>query len=468
MTPVLRRLLAAFAAASLAAAPVAGRSTASGAPAARPAAAPHAGAHVPHAPGVFAFVDVTVLPMDRERVLERHTVVVRDGRIVAVGPAAETEVPEDAVRIDGRGRWLLPGLAEMHGHLPGPQWPPGLAEHVLVLYAANGVTTVRGMLGHPDQLVLRDRIEGGELIGPRLFVGSPALGGNAVTTPEAARRLVLEHAESGYDHLKVHEGLSRPVFEAIAEAAKRAGLPFAGHVSDAVGAWDALAAGQSTIDHMDGMVEAADGGRRTAELVEAVKRAGAGVVPTQVLWETFSLARTPEELLAERPETRYLPAQMVRGWIDSQRQLRSEVTDPAGGAALVEARRRLLGALAAGGARVLLGTDSPQLFSVPGFSIHREMRAMIAAGMTPWQVLAAGTRDVALHLDADAGTVEVGRRADLLLLEADPLADVASVQRRAGVMVNGRWLPAEELERRLAEIAEAYAGDRPEGEAAGR
>jgi imidazolonepropionase-like amidohydrolase len=187
-----------------------------------------------------------------------------------------------------------------------------------------------------------------------------------------------------------------------------------------------------------------------------------------VLWETYSLARTPEELLAERPETRYLPAQMVRGWIDSQRQLRSEVTDPAGGAALVEARRRLLGALAAGGARVLMGTDSPQLFSVPGFSIHREMRAMIAAGMTPWQVLAAGTRDVALHLDADAGTVEVGRRADLLLLEADPLADVASVQRRAGVMVNGRWLPAQELERRLAEIAEAYAGDRPEGEAAGR
>jgi imidazolonepropionase-like amidohydrolase len=344
--------------------------------------------------------------------------------------------------------------------------PAQLAERVLFLYAANGVTTVRGMLGHPGQLVLRERVASGELLGPRLVVGSPALGGNGVTTPEDARRLALDYDEAGYDHLKVHEGLRREVYDAIAETAKRAGLPFAGHVPDAVGAWDALAAGQSTIDHMDGMVEATEDGRRTAELVEAVKRAGAGVVPTQVLWKTFSLAPAPEELLAERPETRYLPPDMVRGWIESQRQIRSEVTDPAQGTALVAARRELLRALAAGGARVLLGTDSPQLFSVPGFSIHREMQAMVESGMAPWQVLAAGTRDVAIYLgeSSESGTVEIGRRADLLLLEADPLADVAHVARRAGVMVNGRWLPEEDLERRLAEIAEAYAADRPEGE----
>jgi imidazolonepropionase-like amidohydrolase len=476
MTSVLLRLLPACAAAGFLGVPATGaaalRSPALAPPtaaAARTAPPPGAPA-APESPETFAFVDVTVVPMDRERVLEGHTVVVRDGRIVAVGPAGTVDVPADAVRIEGRGRWLVPGLAEMHGHLPGPQWPAGLAERVLLLYAANGVTTVRGMLGHPDQLTLRDRIARGDLVGPRLFVGSPAMGGNGVTTPEQARRLVQEYAEAGYDHLKVHEGLSRPVFDAIAEAAGRAGLPFAGHVSDAVGVWNALGAGQSTIDHLDGMVEATEGGRRTAELVEAVKRAGAGVVPTQVLWETFSLARPPEELLAERPESRYLPAQMVRGWIEAQRELRAEVTDPAEGPALVEARRRLLGALSSGGARVLLGTDSPQLFSVPGFSIHREMRAMVEAGLTPWQVLAAGTRDVAVHLDLadESGTIAVGKRADLLLLEADPLADVGNVARRAGVMLNGRWLDAAELDRRLADVADAYAADRPEGEAGAR
>ena len=148
-----------------------------------------------------AFVDVSVIPMDRERVLEHYTVVVRDGRIVAFGPVGDIQVPRGAARVDGRGKYLMPGFAEMHGHLPNPQAPgttPELVESVLFLYVANGVTAVRGMQGNPGALVIRDRIARGELVGPRLWVAGPALGGSALT-PDSARRLVEAQRTRGRD-----------------------------------------------------------------------------------------------------------------------------------------------------------------------------------------------------------------------------------------------------------------------------
>lgn len=406
-----------------------------------------------------AFVDVTVLPMDSERRLEHQTVVVADGRIRAVGPAAEVAIPPGATRIDGRGRFLLPGMAEMHAHLPGPSTPRELVERVLFLYVANGITTARGMLGNPEHLALRDRIARGEVLGPHLYVAGPALGGNTARSPEEGRRLVAEQHAAGYDHVKIQEGLTLETYDAIAAAARAAPIAFVGHVPDAAGLAHVLASGQATVDHFDNFAATldADGEVTNAEvgaLVAAARNAGVWAVPTMALWETFR-SDEPVASLRQRPELRYVPAQWVENWSVAVASLRGNTPDPAPGARELEIRRRVLKAAADSGMGLLFGTDSPQLFSVPGFSIHREARVMAAAGLTPFQILAAGTRNVAdfYRARAEFGTVTVGCRADLLLLEADPLLDIANLERRAGVMVAGRWLDGAEIDRRLAAIA---------------
>lgn len=405
----------------------------------------------------YGIVGVTVVPMDRDRVVPDQTVIVRDGIIAAMSATDRTDVPQDAERIDGRGKFLMPGLAEMHGHVPGGNAPPAYTEAVLFLYVANGVTTVRGMQGHPAQLALRDRIARRELLAPRLYVSSPAMTGNGVQTADQAERLVREYHAAGYDHLKVHEGLTAEVYDAIARTARELGIPFAGHVTNAITAFDAMVSGQASIDHLDNMLEAIEfSDARIPELVEAAVRANTGVVPTEVLWETAFLAPPPaDRLRADRTELRYMPRQQVESWVRQQEQSRANASDPAEARRIIALRRRLIAALYDGGALLLLGTDSPQRFSVPGFSIHREMQVMVEAGLSPYAVLVTGTRHIARYFgtEEETGTVAVGKRADLLLLEANPLEDVANVGRRAGVMVNGRWLPEREIEERLARMA---------------
>ena len=410
--------------------------------------------------GVTAFVGVNVLPMDAERVLEGHTVLVRDGRIEAVGPAAEVAVPAGATRIDGAGRWLIPGLAEMHAHVPGAQASEAAMEELMFLYVANGVTTIRGMLGAPNQLALRDRLARGELLGPTLYVGAPSLNGNSAPDAATAERLVRAHREAGYDFLKLHPGLSRAAYDAIVRTAREVGTTWAGHVSEAVGIDHTLATRQSTIDHLDGYLPAAGDPERLRALVAATVEAGTWNVPTMYLWESFLSSDGPERWMA-LPEMRYVSPQQRAGWENQKRGVmaqQADVTEEAR-AREVRQRRELLKALSDVGARILMGTDSPQLFNVPGFALHRELRVMADAGMSPYRVLESGTRNVALYaaedlgLDGSFGTVAPGMRADLVLLTADPLADVGNVARRAGVMVAGRWIPEEEIQRRLAGIA---------------
>ena len=429
---------------------------------------------------VIAFVNVNVVPMTSDRVLEQQTVLVDEGRISDIGPMSQITVPTGATRIDGTGRYLMPGLTETHGHLPSPGMPVEVTENVLFLYVANGVTTVRGMQGSDSQIPLREWIRTGNLIGPQLVLGSPSMSGTSVTTPEQAEALVRRYDEAGYDLVKVHEGLAPEVYDAIAGTAGQLGMPFAGHVSDRVGLFHALDVGQSTIDHLDNYVEALvpegqdleepPGLRGAHELLERIDEsridllvqktleADGSVVPTMVLWESGIYATRPSEaLLEERPEVAYMPQEMVERWIEAV-DARVEAADPEAMMRLAALRRRILKALYDGGVRILLGTDSPQIFSVPGFSIHREMKLYTEVGMTPYDVLAAGTKVVGEFLNGNFGTIEVGQRADLLLLEANPLEDVANVSKRAGVMVNGEFITEEAIQKRLKEIAAYYEG----------
>lgn len=415
-----------------------------------------AGAQLPAVPPqrTTAFVNVTVVPMDRDRTIAGQTVIVREGRIASIGPASSTTVPSDALRIDGQGKFLMPGLAEMHGHVPAQAGP--LANATMFLFVANGITTVRGMQGSPFHLTFRDQIARGEVLGPRFYAAGPQMAAN-IRTPAIGDSVARAQKSAGFDLLKIQEGMPRASYDAVVATARNVGIPFGGHVPDEVGLWHALEMKQGTIDHLDNFMEAITKDTTIAIIAAATKRAGVAVVPTMPLWEMLYIPPDSASV-AGRAELRYMPKATVSGWF---RNIASggRVQGDSARRAWRATRMGILTALHRAGVPILLGTDAPQVFSVPGFSIHREMAMMVEAGMTPFEVLQSGTRNVATHFgtSAQTGTVEVGRRADLILLDANPLTSVANVQRRTGVMVNGRWLPESEIQRGLSALASQYA-----------
>lgn len=430
---------------------------------------------------VIAFVNVNVVPFDRERILEGQTVIVVDGRIAQILPADKTKVPAGALEIDGRGKYLMPGLADMHAHLyPGTGQADDLASQQLQLFLANGVTTIRNMIGKPEHLALRERVAKGELVGPAIYTAGPPLLGNNVPTPEAAEQAVVEQKKAGYDLLKVHEGLSPETYAAIVATAKRVGIPFAGHVTATVGLKRALEAQQTSIEHLDGYLQAlvADDSpvkptpsqvvlgpvlqhideSKLSVLAQATRKASVYNDPTLTLFKLIVSDAKPEDLL-KWPEMQYVPAKMREAFA---KQKQSTMGNPAPASErqrYIELRNRVLIALHAAGAKLLIGPDSPQFFLVPGFGTHRELQSFVEAGLSPYAAIEAATRNPAEYFaevtktSRQFGTVEVGLRADLLLLDANPLQSVDNLSKRSGVMVRGRWLPESELRKMLENVA---------------
>ena len=437
------------------------------------------------APGTIAFVGVDVLPMSAPGVVEDQTVVVVDGVITEVGASADVVVGQGATVIDGDGRYLMPGLAEMHAHVPPGNDPPRDAvEDILFLYIANGVTSIRGMLGSAYQIPLAEEIRRGEVLGPNFYVGAPSINGNSAPTPEAAERLIREHAAAGYHLQKIHPGVSREAWDRMVAVAEEVGLTFGGHVPADVGLVHAMETGMSTVDHLDGYVQAVASDDVVAQintglpislerLVEGVDESKIDeivalsvehdvyVVPTMYLWENLYGTEDPEPFLSQ-PEMIYVSAQQRQGW--RQQAQGSPRGSPEAVAAFFEVRDRILKALADAGAPVMMGTDSPQMFNVPGFALHREIDEMAGAGMTNQQILESGTvvvgRYVREHLGLDEafGTIAPGQRADLVLLGSNPLADLDNLTDRVGVMVRGQWVSREEIDAGLEALAAKHAG----------
>ena len=402
---------------------------------------------------------VNVIPMTSAAVLRDQSVRIKDGRFVEIG---KVKVPAGAIRVDGKGKYLTPGFGEMHGHIPPPTAPRQLVEDVLFLYVANGVTTVRGMLGYPGQLELREKAKRNEIVAPNLYLAGPSFSGATVKNVAQAVERVKQQKAEGWDLLKIHPGVPRDAYDAMAETARAVGIRFSGHVPAEVGILHALDQQQETIDHLDGYIELLDkqgapiSDAQMLGLAQKTKQAGAWVVPTMALWETIIGARDAASLHA-MPELRYMPKATVTQWKEafagrqSTPMFSREKVDR-----VARDRKRLLKIMNAEGVKILFGTDAPQQFSVPGFSIHREMQSMVEAGMTPYEILRSGTASVGEHFKAkDAfGTIAVGQRADAVLLDADPLKDIANLSKIAGVVLRGKWIPQSEITAGLEKINE--------------
>lgn len=421
----------------------------------------------PLAAQTVVFENVRLVDVESASVGPAATLVVRDGWVVDGVP--DGEEPEST--IDADGHYLMPGLAEMHAHVP-PYSDQAAVDDVLTLFLAHGVTSIRGMLGEPGHLALRSALARGERAGPRLFTSGPSFNGNSVPNVARARAMVRRQAEAGYDFLKLHPGLLPDTFAAIVETAGGLDIVFSGHVSIGVGLERALAAGQATIDHLDGYAQVlvpADSparqrepgffGFNIASAMElhrvdewAARTAEAGVwnVPTQTLIE--NIAVNDVDALLERPAMRWVPPETKAQWVARIEQMRASA-DADALKHFVAVRRALIKSLQTSGAGLLLGADAPQIMNVPGDALHHELEIYVEAGLSPAEALATGTSNVAEFLGQPAiGCLRPGCVADLVLLAADPLENIANVRRIRGVMRGGEWFDRERLDTMLSNV----------------
>jgi imidazolonepropionase-like amidohydrolase len=388
-------------------------------------------------------------------------VVTSRGRIIAIGPEGLARVPDGALVIDGRGRFLLPGLVDAHVHLFGKESEPELA-----LYLLNGVTTVRNMHGEPYHLRLRDELAHGVRLGPTLYTTSAFADVDAIHSVEEARTFVRTAKRLGYDAIKVHRPLPPDLYLAVADEARREHTPLVGHAPDPrVGFDGAARAGQRTIEHaesimQEGTDQQAPDSADIPRIVRQLRGTGVCVTPTLVVFR--SVVQMTEQYpglasLLARPEMQLISAELRTAWMPDQNEYvtrwRGHEAEVPG--ALSKFRRQYLWmqhltkALSDAGVPIVTGSDAPGGMAIPGFSLLEEMRLLNEAGMSPYRVLNAATHDAAHCLggDSEFGTVTVGKRADLVLLDRNPLEDLSAFHTPVGVMTRGRWLSASRLNR---------------------
>ena len=341
----------------------------------------------------IAIIDVNVVPMDRERILESQTVVIQDGRITAIGSRSDVQTPSGATVIDGKGKYLLPGLIDMHVHIRSAE---------LNEYLPAGVTAVRNMWGYDELPATIQAIEAGTKNGPRIFSltagfdGSPAVWPQTQISdnPAAIRALVDRQYALGFREIKVYQKLSRVAYDTIVAIAKEKGMTFAGHMPPLVGLEHVLASGQRSIEHLGGY----SSGSQLDAQVAATVAAGTYNCPTLAIYKILN------------------------------------------GAASIIPRKSIVLTMSKNGARLLVGTDSGIDKTEPGSSIHDELALFVEAGLTPYQALLGATRTAAEYLGQSnsIGGVAVGMSGDLLMVRSNPLTNISATREIDAVISRGK------------------------------
>lgn len=454
----------------------------------------------------YALTHVTVIDAAGTPPQSDMTLLIKGERIVALRKSDDVELPDGLKTVDLQGRYLMPGLADMHVHTQE------LEQAFPLLHVVNGVTTIRDMDGSPFLLEWRRRIEEGRMLGPRMILGSTIIDGTpslwqnspvahvTVSNEAEGRDAVRQARAQGYDFIKVYSRLSREAYYGIADEARQQQMPFAGHCPDLLTTAEASAAGQASFEHLYGVMYATSS--EEAELRERVGQIslrpdtitgyntwfqqthavewdaartyssakgmqlfgqlvkdGAAQVPTLVLHDALDRSM---DLDMDDARLKYLPASVVAGWkwqlAEIYLQGRSE-EESEQRRDLFNRRLALVGQMHRAGVRVMAGTDSTTPWVFPGFSLHDELALLVQAGLTPLQALQAATLEPARYLGMQdsLGTVEQGKVADLVVLDANPLEDIRNTTRIHSVVVRGRFISAEERRELLTDL-ETLAG----------
>jgi Amidohydrolase family len=423
-------------------------------------------------PGPLVFTGVTVVSMTDSVPRPGQTVVVKDGRIAAVGPVGLVQIPAGAVTVSTPpGAFLIPGLADMHVHI--------FDRAELLLYLANGVTTIRNLHGLERHLSWRDSLDQDHWLGPRLLTSGPILDGSPPSRPtnvvlisaEQAEREVNREADLGFDYLKIYDNLPPDLYATVGRTAAARGLSMIGHLPTPVGL-DGLFRMrlQAEVQHLEEFLPFfADGSdpRLLDSLCRTLARLDIAVVPTVSVFTSALDQSTDPARLEALPERRFVnPATMAQwGWAEVSRT-RSRSPEERDRATRVVRffLRDLLPCLQEAGVTIVAGTDAPIPTIIPGFAIHDELEFYVRAGLTPYQAIRTATVNAGRMLPSKRGdlsgfgTITIGAPADLLLLAGNPLTDIGNLRRPLGVVARGRWVSRAELDRGLDSLARGYAG----------
>lgn len=430
-------------------------------------------------PSGIALKGVNIISPAHKKILYDQTVYIEGDLIKYIGKSSQVALPNTATIIDAEGKYLMPGLSEMHAHIPVPDssGDATLLDQTLFLYLANGVTTIRGMLGQPFHLNIKEALKQMDidLYPPNIYTSSPSFNGNTMPDIATAEAAVKRYKSDGYHFLKIHPGIKREVYDAIVKTAHAEKIDFAGHVPVEVGIEHALLSGQRTIDHLDGYIEALapplkdlnQNGffgfnvtdqinlDRIKPLLKLTKKSKAWLVPTQSLFTRWFSPEDPNVMM-QAVEMSYMPARTRYAWLQSKSNLlKSEGYTQQRYTKFLDARKKLLYSLYKGKARLLLGSDAPQVMNVPGYSIHHEMESWAEVGIPAWAILQAGTMNVAQFFntqDVD-GEIAPGYHADMILLDKNPIEDIHNAHTIQGIMHRGQWLSKDNIQVRLKEIA---------------
>lgn len=434
--------------------------------------------------------------MDRERILNQQTVLVENGKIVTIGPVNAISVPNGVTRIDGKGKFLIPGLHDMHTHLlSDDRIPDSLARYELAVILANGITSARIPIGKPNHLTLREKIASGALPGPALFLGSPQLAGRSfgdvfngrvVTNATEAGQAVRDFKAQGYDFIKLTFFITPEVYDAVIATARAENIRVIGHVDQAVGLAKALAAGQQ-IEHLDGYLQAllppgaalkrsVDGvyvwqprawesldlldSTRIPVLAGATARAGVWSTPTLTFLKNSFGTGESDSSIKNRLDYRFFPRPVREEMYQTREAYWKNPPSETRRERYVRFRNALAREIHDSGGHLMAGSDAPEWFLLYGFALHAELGSLVGAGLTPYAALEAATRNPAEWLGTlpVSGTIEQGKNADLVLLDGNPLSDITATRRITGVMARGWWYPRAELDRMLDQAAERVGG----------
>lgn len=442
-------------------------------------------------PQTLVLTHVTVIDATGAGPKPDMTIVITDGRIAEIGKFGKTQIPKDAQTVDAAGKFMIPGLWDMHVHWSQKDYLP--------LFIANGVTGIRIMWGFPVHQEWRKQIENGTMLGPRMSIASTIVDGPnpvwrgsiAVSNEAEGRQAVINSKQAGADFVKVYSLLPRDAYFGIVDEAKKQGIPFAGHVPESISAAEASDAGQKSIEHLTGILLACSSeeetlradmlrtmaaadrttsgrtrrltnlkamasydNKKAASLFTRFKKNNTWLVPTLTVLRSTAYMDDPS--FTNDSRLKYVPPGFRVSW-KPENDIRFKTftaEDWANSKKTYAKYLEITGAVRRAGVEILAGTDVSNPYCFPGFSLHDELVLLVKAGLTPMEALQAATRNPAKYLGLldSLGTVEKGKIADLVLLDANPLAEISNTRRINAVVVGGKLISRSQLDEMLENV----------------